>query len=142
MTDRVSNLLNALFAIAFITAIAWIITPSILDYFYRNDQIITIAAEFNRSSSINSHRDFKFTKAEAGRGKCIIYNYTLANYNASEVDPYALQTETRPKLLEDIREDSRYKQLRDLNADMVFIYHSNDDIEITRIEITPQDYSS
>ncbi len=142
MTDRVSSLLNVLFAVAFLTAITWIIAPSALDYFYRNDQIITIAAEFNRSTSIHSQSDFQLTKAEAGRGKCIIYNYTLTNSNASEIDPYALTTETTPHLIEEIKDSNKYKELRDMDADMVFIYLSNDDVEIARIEITPLDYSS
>ncbi len=142
MTDRVSSLLNILFAFAFISAIAWIIAPSALDYYYQNDQIIAIADEFNRSASKYSNNDYKLTNAEAGRGKSIIYNYTLVNHNAADVDPYALKSETKPHLIEEVKLNSSYNELRAMDANMVFVYHSNDEIEVARIEITPTDYSS
>lgn len=142
MNDRSSIVLNSIVFLGLCAAVVWISAPSISNYFNQDDKIIAIANVFNMKAIRSSNHETKFDSAEAGIGKQIIYNYKLVNYKASQIDPYVLKIGTRPDLLKDVKYKNEYEELRKLNADMVFVYRTNDDIEVARIEITPLDYNS
>ncbi len=142
MNDRSSIVLNAIVLLGLCATIAWVYTPSISSYLNRDNKIIAIAKDFNKKKTKYNYHEALFDNAEAGDGKEIIYNYRLVNYKASQIDPYALKTGTRPDLLDDVKHKKEYEELRKLSAAMIFIYHSSDDIEVARIEITPMDYNS
>jgi len=142
MTDRSSIVLNSILFLGLCAVVVWVSAPSISDYFNRDEKIIAIAEQINQTTTKSNGDEARLDSAEAGAGKKIIYNYTLVNYEASQIDPYALKTGTKPDLVDDIRSKKEYQQLRDLNAELVFVYRTKDDIEVARIAITPIDYNS
>ncbi|MCL2520045.1 MAG: hypothetical protein FWE37_03435 [Spirochaetaceae bacterium] len=83
----------------------------------------------------------RWDSTRAERGGRMVHTYTLVNHTAAEIDAVAFVAEMRPVIIANLRANAAVMQpLLDNRVTIVYVYRDRNRREITRIELTYQEY--
>ena len=96
----------------------------------------TIAAnQFNKGKPIMVDEITRWDRMEVGPGMRLTYRYTLPDYSSNEIKSRQLLAKVKPEIIKKACNSKEMTYSMRHGATYVYVYHGNDGIEITRLEI-------
>ena|SRR5688572_23902767 len=98
------------------------------------------ASELNKSCPLMVDQDTRLDNAAAMPGNVFQYNYTLVNYDQSEIVPDTLKKYLEPGIINTIRTNPDMKIYRDNNVTIAYQYKDKNGVFLLKILVKPDQY--
>lgn len=79
--------------------------------------------------------------AEALPNKTFQYNYSLINYNKSELNTDTLRSNLEPGIIDNVKTNAALKVFRDNEVTLVYSYKDKQGVPVIDITVTPAIYN-
>lgn len=99
------------------------------------------ASELNKSCPIMVDRETRLDNAAAMPNNIFQYNYTLINFDKSEVNIDTVKKYVEPALINNVRSNPDLKLYRDNKVTMAYNYRDKNGVFVLKINITPDLYA-
>jgi hypothetical protein len=109
-------------------------TPSV------DRNLLSASNEMNKRCPVFIDKDTRLDSTVAGPGKRLMYNYTLINFTAEQIQIQQFLSVLTPQIMNNVRTNPDMKEYRRHKITLVYSYKDKDGKFITRIEVKPTDY--
>ncbi|MCP4603374.1 MAG: hypothetical protein GY847_23135 [Proteobacteria bacterium] len=102
--------------------------------------LMNTASEMNKNCPMMIDKETRLDSTLGGPGKRFSYFYTLVNYGPGDIDKAKIISSLRPNIVNNAKSSEDMKLFREQDVELIYIYKANDNSEITRIVIKPDEY--
>lgn len=107
-----------------------------------DSQLIKVANEINKNCPFMVDQYTRFDNTIAGPGKSLAYNYTVVNYEATELNIESIRGNLTPILINNIKTNEDMKCFRENKVSLKYNYRDKSGVFLFSILINPEDYES
>lgn len=136
MKKNLTNLLSA--TVTFIALTAFTACSGDKDSI--NPDLVKAANEINKNCPINIDAETRLDNSMAMPGNTFAYNYTLLNFDRSQLDTANLQQLLMPNMKNTIKTSPEMNSMRAIDCTFLYTYKDKTGAYAFSIRITPEDY--
>jgi hypothetical protein len=103
--------------------------------------LMEVASELNKTCPIMVDQDTRLDNAVALPGKIFQYNYTLVNYEKSQINIDTVRKYVQPNIVNTVRTNPDMKHFRDNKVTMDYHYKDKNGVFVLKISVTPDQYA-
>ena len=107
-----------------------------------DSQLIKVANEINKNCPFMVDQYTRLDNTMAGPGKSFAYNYTVVDYEATELNIESIKGKLTPILINRIKTNEEMKCFRENKASLKYNYQDKSGVFLFSILINPEDYGS
>jgi hypothetical protein len=107
-----------------------------------DSQLIKVANEVNKNCPFMVDQYTRFDNTIAGPGKSLAYNYTVVNYEATELNIESIKEYITPILINMVKTSEEMKSLREIKVSLKYNYRDKSGVFLFSVLINPEDYES
>ncbi len=105
-----------------------------------DNSMVLAANEINKNCPMMIDSITRLDNSAALTNKIFQFNYTILNADKSDYDTSALINTVKPRTINLLKTDSRYKLYRDKNITLSYTYHDKIGSYLSNISMTPKEY--
>jgi hypothetical protein len=99
------------------------------------------AAELNKNCPLLVSQQMKLDKVVASPDNVFSYNYTLLNFEKSEIHADTLKKYIEPCIINEVATNPDMKNLRESKASLTYSYTDKNGVFVLKLLVTPDKYS-